>query len=86
MPTAQGTVTLDKAQIEDAFKSFLPLPFVLDEPFEEALRHVLDSPGSLVRPRMVFQVATAYGVDEIPAKAVSRNNIYNYALMLGWIV
>lgn len=68
MPTAQGTVTLDKAQIEDAFKSFLPLPFVLDEPFEEALRHVLDSPGSLVRPRMVFQVATAYGVDEIPAK------------------
>jgi geranylgeranyl pyrophosphate synthase len=52
----------------DAFKTFLPLPMALDPPFEEALRHVLDNPGSLVRPRMVFQVAAAYGLDEAPAK------------------
>lgn len=68
MPPAQGNVTLDKAQLEDAFKGFLPLPFALDQPFEEALCHVLDNPGSLVRPRMVFQVATACGVYEAPAK------------------
>ena len=52
----------------DAFKTFLPLPTALDPPFEEALRHVLDNPGSLVRPRMVFQVATAYGLDEAAAR------------------
>jgi geranylgeranyl pyrophosphate synthase len=52
----------------DAFKTFLPLPTALDPHLEEALRHVLDNPGSLVRPRMVFQVATAYGLDEAAAK------------------
>ena len=36
----------------DDFKTFLPLPMALDPPLEEALRHVLDNPGSLVRPRM----------------------------------
>jgi geranylgeranyl pyrophosphate synthase len=56
------------APFADAFKRFLPLPEALDPPFEEALRHVLDNPGSLVRPRMVFQTATAYGLDAIPAK------------------
>jgi geranylgeranyl pyrophosphate synthase len=55
-------------QFADAFKTSLPLPVTLDPPFEEALRHVLDNSGSLVRPRMVFQVATAYGLDEAPAK------------------
>ena len=46
----------------------MPLPAALDPHFEEALRHVLDNPGSLVRPRMVFQVATAYGLDAAAAK------------------
>jgi geranylgeranyl pyrophosphate synthase len=46
----------------------MPLPAALDPHFEEALRHILDNPGSLVRPRMVYQVATAYGLDEAPAK------------------
>ncbi len=41
----------------------MPLSSALDSHLEEALRHVLDNPGSLVRPRMVFQVATAYGLD-----------------------
>jgi geranylgeranyl pyrophosphate synthase len=56
------------APFAEAFKTFLPLPAALDPHFEEALRHVLDNPGSLVRPRMVFQVATAYGLDEDAAK------------------
>jgi len=56
------------APFADVFKTFLPLPTALDPPFEEALRHVLDNPGSLVRPRMVFQVAAAYGLEEAAAK------------------
>jgi geranylgeranyl pyrophosphate synthase len=44
------------------------LPAALDPHLEEALRHVLDNPGSLVRPRMVFQVATAYGLDTTRAE------------------
>ena len=60
--------TLNTTQFADAFKTFMPLPVALDPPFEEALCHVLDNPGSLVRPRMVFQVATAYGLDAAPAK------------------
>jgi len=46
----------------------MPLPAALDPHFEEALRHVLDNPGSLIRPRLVFQVATAYGMDAAPAR------------------
>lgn len=51
-----------------AYRTGLPLPPTLDPHFEEALLHVLDNPGSLVRPRIVFQVATAYGLDPAPAK------------------
>jgi len=35
--------------------------------FEEALRHILDNPAAGA-PRMVYQVATAYGLDELPPK------------------
>ena len=64
---ASYTYISDTTPFADAFKTFLPLPAALDPPFEEALRHVLDNPGSLVRPRMVFQVATAYGLSVAPA-------------------
>jgi len=58
----------DATPFEEAFKTFLPLPLALDPALEEALRHVLDNPGSLVRPRMVFQVASVYGLREAAAK------------------
>jgi len=48
---------------EEAFSSGLALPGTLDPNFEDALRHVLSNPGSLVRPRLVFQMATAYGME-----------------------
>jgi geranylgeranyl pyrophosphate synthase len=60
--------TLDTKPFADAFSTALPLPATLDPHFEEALRHVLGNPGSLVRPRMVFQVAVAYGLEAAPAK------------------
>jgi len=68
VPTAQSMDTVTTTLFADAFRAFLPLPATLDPPFEEALRHVLDHPGSLVRPRMVYQVATAYGLEEAAAK------------------
>jgi geranylgeranyl pyrophosphate synthase len=46
----------------EAFSSSLPLPSVLEPNFECALRHVLDNPGSLIRPKLVLQMATAYGL------------------------
>ena len=39
----------------------------LEPNFEDALRYVLQNPGSLIRPKLVFQMATAYGMD--PANA-----------------
>jgi geranylgeranyl pyrophosphate synthase len=59
---------LNTTPFADAFKTSLPLPAALDPQFEEAIRHVLDNPGSLIRPRMVFQVATAFGLDAEPAR------------------
>jgi geranylgeranyl pyrophosphate synthase len=49
--------------LEASFRDSLPLPQPLDPGFEAALSHVLDNPGSMVRPRMVLRVASAYGLD-----------------------
>ena len=40
----------------------------LDPPLEEALRHVFDNPGSLVRPQMVYLIATSYGLEDAVAR------------------
>jgi geranylgeranyl pyrophosphate synthase len=53
---------------EEAFSSGLALPRTLDPNFDDALRHVLSNPGSLVRPRLVFQMATAYGLEAAHAQ------------------
>ena len=68
MPTVTCAKTLKTALFADAFRASMPLPAALDPHFEEALRHIVDNPGSLVRPRMVYQVAMAYGLDEAPAR------------------
>jgi geranylgeranyl pyrophosphate synthase len=57
----------DTNSFAHAFSTSLPLPASLDPHFEEALRHVLDNPGSLVRPRLVYQMATAYGLGSAQA-------------------
>jgi geranylgeranyl pyrophosphate synthase len=66
-----ATLTMDDSQTQyfaDAFGASLPLPADLDPNLEEAIRHVLDNPGTLVRPRLVFKVATSYGLDPGPAQ------------------
>ncbi len=59
---SQPVDPLDMKTLAGVFSSSLPLPAALDENLEEALRHVLDNPGSLVRQRLVLQMATAYGL------------------------
>jgi geranylgeranyl pyrophosphate synthase len=58
---------LDTSFLAGAFTSSLPLPATLEPNFEDALRYVLENPGSLIRPKLVFQMATAYGMN--PANA-----------------
>jgi len=68
MQLAPDTDALNTRPFAKAFSTSLPLPATLDSHFEEALRHVLDNPGSLVRPRLVFQMATAYGMNSAQAQ------------------
>jgi geranylgeranyl pyrophosphate synthase len=65
---AEYTQGLGTKPFADAFRAGLPLPATLDPHLEEALRHVLDHHGSLVRPLMVYQVALAFGLGEDRAK------------------
>jgi geranylgeranyl pyrophosphate synthase len=41
----------------------MPLPSQLDPEFEQSLRHILQNPGSMIRPRMVLRVGSAYDLD-----------------------
>lgn len=59
--------SLDISLFANIFSTSLSLPDSLDRDLEGALRHVLDNPGSLVRPRLVFQMATTYGFESGPA-------------------
>jgi len=63
VPAIETMDSLDTKPFAEAFSSGLVLPGTLDPGFEDALRHVLSNPGSLVRPRLVFQMATAYGLE-----------------------
>jgi len=81
---ASSMNTLNATSFADAFRTGVPLPAALDPHFEEALRHVLDNPGSLVRPRMVFQMATAYGLDRDHARdlAIALEYFHTSSLLL----
>ena len=61
----------DTTLLATALRSSLPVPAMLDPNFEEALRHVLDNPGSLIRPRLVYQMATAYGLEQAHAQELA---------------
>ncbi len=54
-------------QLQDMFRVSMPLPGQLEQHFQAALCHVLQNPGSLVRPRMVLQVAATYALEETAA-------------------
>lgn len=50
------------------FRNSFPFPQDLDPHLEEALRHVLDHPGSLIRPGMVMAMAAACGLQADAAR------------------
>jgi len=62
---------VDTSFLAGAFSTSLPLPAALDPEFRDALDYVLSAPGSLVRPRLVFQMATAYGIDPVHAQELA---------------
>lgn len=49
----------------------MPLPATLEPHFEDSLRYVLDNPGSLIRPKLVYQISTAYGMDSDAARELA---------------
>ncbi len=52
----------DAAELEREFQLAMRLPAGLEPHFQAALEHVLQHAGSMVRPRVVYQVARAYGL------------------------
>lgn len=58
---------LDAEQLRDAFAAHLPLPVDLDLRLKETLHQILQNPGSLVRPQIVFQMSVAYGLPKASA-------------------
>jgi geranylgeranyl diphosphate synthase type II len=65
---APDTDTLDPRSFADVFANSLLLPGKLEPHLEEALRHVLSHPGTLVRPRIVFEMALGYGLEAAHAQ------------------
>jgi geranylgeranyl pyrophosphate synthase len=61
----------NSALLKESFRTSLPLPSLLDPGFEEALRQVLSTPGSMVRPRMVLRLGSAYELDPESAHNVA---------------
>ena len=59
----RGLGSVSRSALAEAFASSLPLPENVDSNFEAALHHVLNNPGSLVRPRIVLQVGLSYGLE-----------------------
>jgi len=68
VPATESMDSLTLTPFDEAFSLGLALPKTIDVNFEDALRHVLSNPGSLIRPRLVFRMATAYGLEAAHAQ------------------
>lgn len=62
---------VDTSFLGRAFSTSLPLPSALEPNFQDSLRYVLDNPGTLVRPKLVYQMALAYGLDREAAQELA---------------
>ena len=56
-----------KIRLRNAFTEYMPLPATLESHLKEALRLVLDHPGSMIRPEIVWEVALGYELPDAPA-------------------
>lgn len=71
MDSTHVTAQAETSFLTEAFCKSLPIPASLEPNFEESLRYVLNNPGSLVRPKLVYQMAIAYGLDAEPAQQMA---------------
>jgi geranylgeranyl diphosphate synthase type II len=58
---------LQRTRLRQAFTDFLPLPVTLETHLKQALERVLENPGSLMRPEIVLEVASTYGLTDVIA-------------------
>ncbi len=52
------------SRLSKAFSDSMPLSATLEPHLKEALRRILNNPGSLIRPEIVLEVALGYGLSE----------------------
>ena len=70
---ARGQLALEESPEFDAsamgkrFQRTLPFPNNLEPALGSALKHLLQHPGSMVRPRLITKVAAAYGMEAAAA-------------------
>lgn len=64
-PSQQAQENSYADRFPEAFRTSLPYPAGMDRNLEQALRHVLEHPGSLIRPRLVVRIGEAYGLDPL---------------------
>lgn len=62
---------LQTTRLRKAFADHMPLPATLEPHLRQALGQVLRTPGSLIRPGIVLDVALSYGVPENRATDVA---------------
>jgi len=56
------TRELESAELKAAFRGLLALPPYIEQNFRSTMLYLLDHPGNMVRPRLVYQIASAYGI------------------------
>jgi len=83
MPSPHARETFDSDGFPAAIRSAFPFPAAVDPNLELALRHTLEHPGSLIRPRLVMQLAVAYGLETEPAQdlAVALEYFHSASLL-----
>jgi geranylgeranyl diphosphate synthase, type II len=62
-PIPDETKDTIPGELREAFRSRLQLSSYLEPNLAGALRYLLDHCGSMARPRIVYRLATAYGID-----------------------
>lgn len=62
VPTHQAGERFEEDRFPEVIRNSFWFPAAVEPNLEQALRHTLEHPGSLIRPRLVMQLAAAYGV------------------------